>query len=285
MRGLQRPNFDDRGALERLLRGIRSPAQRTSLMRFRNAIIDAYNRYGAPPLQPDLLPPGDAQYMRARFNGRRGIIGDVKAAVFESFLATSASQECPYCLIGEANTFDHVLPNRQFAHYCHFSSNLIPACSKCNTAKGDQWDDGNGDRAFLHLYLDTLPSQALLVCELSLDDGGVSTIAYRPTSDRSTVAIRYAELFKQLKLASRFQARAIPEWERTLGRLAEIDNRGLGDFREWLVHEAQLARQAWGIHSWQYTLLAAGGRLNHHVLNAALRIRRAQQVSHPATLA
>lgn len=73
--------------------------------------------------------------------------------------------ECQYCNIGEPNTFDHYLPQVSFPEFAALSTNLVPCCSSCNTAKGEEWLDGS-TRRVLSFYFDSLPNNTYLKCQI-----------------------------------------------------------------------------------------------------------------------
>ncbi len=74
---------------------------------------------------------------------------------------------CQNCTIGEVNSFDHYLPKDKFAEFVVNPKNLIPSCSNCNGKKGAKWIDG-GNRLFLNLYLDTLPTVQYLFVDIDI---------------------------------------------------------------------------------------------------------------------
>jgi 5-methylcytosine-specific restriction endonuclease McrA len=51
---------------------------------------------------------------------------------------------CVYCGENKANSWDHIRPlivDKRPSGYIHEISNLIPACSSCNSSKGNKWVD------------------------------------------------------------------------------------------------------------------------------------------------
>jgi len=62
---------------------------------------------------------------------------------------------CLYCGIRDSETLDHFLSKSIYPNYSILPENLIPCCSKCNTAKGDI-DKNSLQKAdyFLHPYFD-----------------------------------------------------------------------------------------------------------------------------------
>ena len=62
---------------------------------------------------------------------------------------------CPNCTINNINSFDHYLPQTEFAEFVDNPINLIPSCTECNGHKSKVWRK-NGERLFLNLYIDEL---------------------------------------------------------------------------------------------------------------------------------
>ena len=78
---------------------------------------------------------------------------------------------CAYCGINTTETTEHYLPQSEFPEYAICIHNLLPACEKCNTAKGTQWQ-GPGGRRVVHLYYDKLPEGLpWLVAKVELHKG------------------------------------------------------------------------------------------------------------------
>lgn len=81
-------------------------------------------------------------------------------------------QYCPFCEINTCNTLDHILPkniDKGFPEYCDMPLNLIPMCGECNTKKGEEWLDENGEMKYLNLYRDKLPDFQFLFVNIKLE--------------------------------------------------------------------------------------------------------------------
>lgn len=83
---------------------------------------------------------------------------------------------CPNCTINNINSFDHYLPQTEFAEFVDNPINLIPSCTECNGHKSKVWRK-NGERLFLNLYIDELPQEKYLFVTLSVADDGKSVDA------------------------------------------------------------------------------------------------------------
>lgn len=79
---------------------------------------------------------------------------------------------CPNCTVNNANTFDHLIPQSEFAEFSVLPTNLIPCCSYCNSKKSANWRIGN-KRKYINLYIDDLPELQYLFTELSIVDSSI----------------------------------------------------------------------------------------------------------------
>ena len=80
---------------------------------------------------------------------------------------------CPYCTINSAITTEHILPQEVYPEYAANVFNLIPACSECNSYKGDEILDENGQIFTINYYTDTLPDIRYLFAKITSIEGGV----------------------------------------------------------------------------------------------------------------
>lgn len=76
---------------------------------------------------------------------------------------------CQNCTISEVNSFDHILPKDEFCEFVVNPKNLFPSCTKCNSYKNVAWLE-DGERLFLNLYTDILPSEQYLFVELEVEN-------------------------------------------------------------------------------------------------------------------
>ena len=68
------------------------------------------------------------------------------------------SSVCCLCGLRATSELDHFLPKELFPEFSALSLNLVPVCSVCNKRKGEVWREQGSEPAFLHAYLDQLPS-------------------------------------------------------------------------------------------------------------------------------
>lgn len=117
---------------------------------------------------------------------------------------------CPNCTINTINSFDHYLPQSEFAEYADNPINLIPSCTECNGHKSSVWRKG-GERLFLNLYIDDLPNVQYLFVTLTIADDKRSVDAKFEVKNPNGVID--ADLYKKidyhydkLELCERFRA-------------------------------------------------------------------------------
>lgn len=82
--------------------------------------------------------------------------GEVVAKII-SVQQIQHKQKCPYCGMDKPRTIDHYLPKSDFPEFAIYPPNLIPCCGYCNMKKKVNWID-NGERVYLNLYYDNIPS-------------------------------------------------------------------------------------------------------------------------------
>jgi len=116
--------------------------------------------------------------------------------------------ECQYCNIGEPNTFDHYLPQVDFPEFSALSINLIPCCSACNTAKGEDWLLA-GDRKIINFYFDILPNISYLNCTI-VYKAGIPQANFTINGPAIPLNVRpvIANHFDGLNLAERYKRRS-----------------------------------------------------------------------------
>ena len=120
---------------------------------------------------------------------------------------------CPYCTINSANTTEHILPKDVYPEYAVNVFNLIPACSECNTFKGDDVLDKNGEIFTINFYTDTLPDIRYLFAHIYPIAGAVQFEYY--LDNRNGVDINLYALIKRhfdrYHLIDRYYAKAVQE--------------------------------------------------------------------------
>ena len=79
------------------------------------------------------------------------------------------SGKCVYCLLSEANTFDHYLNKDRYPEYSIFVPNLLPVCTWCNSYKcATPAIDSKGVHHFIHNVFDILPTVPYLFYDIEV---------------------------------------------------------------------------------------------------------------------
>jgi 5-methylcytosine-specific restriction endonuclease McrA len=76
---------------------------------------------------------------------------------------------CPVCGRDSLGTLDHYLPKSNYAEYAFFSRNLIPACDRCNNARGNLVQGANLHERPLHPYFDTFAAARVMTVDARPD--------------------------------------------------------------------------------------------------------------------
>lgn len=128
---------------------------------------------------------------------------------------------CQYCTIDSISSFDHIAPQSIFPQFSAHPKNLFPACSICNTKKGNAWLNQNSELHVLNLYLDILPETQYLFVKITKEDDSFSVSFF--LENRNNIC---PELFQKienhyttLNLLERFSHKAsgiISEFETTI---------------------------------------------------------------------
>lgn len=120
---------------------------------------------------------------------------------------------CPYCSINEANTTDHILPKEQYPEYAIDTLNLIPACSNCNSLKGDNVVNDKGEKITINFYRDTLPKEQYLYVDFQVMGTSIKATYYIHNKGKipDDIFALIKRHFDKLGLIDRFNYKAIQE--------------------------------------------------------------------------
>jgi hypothetical protein len=117
--------------------------------------------------------------------------------------------KCQSCTINSGSTFDHIVPQGEFAEFIVHPRNLIGQCADCNPRKNANWRLG-GKRTTLNLYLDALPQVQYLFVTADVGNDAIETEFY--LDNRNGVNADLFELisnhYQRLDLFRRFSDEA-----------------------------------------------------------------------------
>ena len=122
---------------------------------------------------------------------------------------------CPYCTLSEANTTEHILPKEKYPEYAVDTLNLIPACSGCNSKKGDSVIDAvSGKKLTINFYTDTLPQEQYLYVDFEVSSNNIKAIYHLENHDNKINVEMFSLIerhFSKFDLLNRFNFKAIQE--------------------------------------------------------------------------
>lgn len=115
---------------------------------------------------------------------------------------------CPCCMINDANSFDHYLPQSEFPEYIDHSLNLIPCCTECNGHKSANWRE-KGQRYYINLYIDDIPKVQYLFVNFSIEGDSLSYNFYLDNRNgiEENLYTRLVHFYNDLHLCERFKRR------------------------------------------------------------------------------
>ncbi len=137
----------------------------------------------------------------------------------DNFTSTSRRiyhNKCPYCVLSEPNTLEHILPREDYPEYAVHVYNLIPCCSKCNSHKGQAVrEPATGNPFTLNFYYHNPDEFEFLKVKCSLDTKGKPIFTYflsfPDTADPILQAI-ITNHFTRLHLLDRYNKEAISQY-------------------------------------------------------------------------
>jgi 5-methylcytosine-specific restriction endonuclease McrA len=173
---------------------------------------------------------------------------------------------CPLCGISSVATHDHYVPATLFPEFAVHPLNLVPCCFTCNSTKGDDWLDEDGNRLYLHTYSDMIPVEVFLDVELKTSQittgvGAVFSIA-RPNGFNTMAWAIVESHFERLNLIKRYTDFANDEIAEILADCKIYTSSGGTDVRRFLRRRARERTSIYGLSYWRSVLMKklAGAR-------------------------
>lgn len=143
------------------------------------ALFDTYDqKFGTNTLET-LIAAGYTDQIKADLHA----LYDYDSATMTAFrnqintTPTGRVVKCQSCAINNGSTFDHIVPQGEFAEFVVHPRNLIGQCGDCNPRKNASWRVG-GRRTTLNLYLDQLPAVRYLFVTASVGNHAIETEFY-----------------------------------------------------------------------------------------------------------
>lgn len=241
----------------------REPARSLLLGPMEDRVLSAYGSYAARIRDGSFSPmPLNHEEAAALFENYRLTAAEEAMSCLRDQIMFSASHgRCPYCDTAQVATLDHYLPKKLFPEFAVLSANLIPACFRCNNARGTALvSDGN---RIWHAYLDEVPDEPILFAEVRPTlDTHITTFSMRnPEGVDDAVYARLEYLYRALKLKQYYELEADVELFDSAPNCTRIFHDAGGEgVKEYAT---ELADDCWKLHGrnhWRTALfLALGG--------------------------
>jgi hypothetical protein len=238
-------------------------------------VLEAYRRYSDAAGLCALLEPADVlPAIPADLKGSFMYLGKSRPEWRGAILANNKGGRCPLCSVGRASTLDHYLPVGVFPEFAILPSNLVPACSICQSRKRDLYRDG-GAPSFLHLYFDLLPlDEQYLFADVRVVRTSISLDYWvdPPTAMPLDVATRLRKHFAKLRLRESYITEGVGEFSDKQSQLERLLTAGstAEDVRAYLRQEAATVAANRGINHWRAVALSAFSE-NDEVCSGAFR--------------
>jgi len=104
-------------------------------------------------IQVDFRNQTISNELKACYDVSTSALRDLKTAI-KAAQPTRTLKYCPMCGTTLHSTFDHYMPMARFPEFSVHALNLVPCCSTCNSTKLHDWLGSNGERQYLHSFVD-----------------------------------------------------------------------------------------------------------------------------------
>lgn len=250
-----------------------SSPQKTELLSIEQQVKDRYEEYKRhydsntiEQLNPSDIGQDHKDVLSNLYSSDAAIIKHFRERFFKRNPQTY-NNLCPYCSINEANTTDHILPKGQYPEYAIDTLNLIPACSNCNSLKGDDVVDDNDKKVIINFYKDILPQEQYLFVEFHKLQQGIEA-KYYLHNNRNIDPDLYSLIerhFTKLGLIERFNDKAIQELSE-LVHLYQIESlNSEEEFKQFATKQLRkidLDKKNFGYNHWRVILYQSAATSN-----------------------
>ena len=134
---------------------------------------------------------------------------------FTSDIKRVYNNKCPYCILSEPDTIEHILPKEKYPEFAVHLYNLIPCCSKCNRHKGEAVRDHLGFPYTINFYYHDPEYCQFLEANCIIDPQGYPLFKYRlafPKNADPTLTIIVTNHFNRLHLIKRYDEEVIKNY-------------------------------------------------------------------------
>lgn len=266
MRKLALPSQDPGQVYQTCISKVRSKALKKSLESIKPTIVQEANAYIVKAsagqlytLSPHATVGGivDTDDMIKVYTGRMAKKGAPGREIYDKILLAPAHGTCPFCGHRKVSTVDHYLPKAEFPVFVVTPANLVPSCTDCNKAKGDQVPSTE-DEQIIHPYFDDVDTETWLVAKVIEETPpGIKFLVNSPTNWPRSRAHRVQHQFDLFGLAQLYSSNAAEELENIKHTMTGLLNSvGANGVREHLMMLAD-SRKSARTNSWQAALYTA----------------------------
>jgi len=175
---------------------------------------------------------------------------------YRTIISSAPQGRCPYCLIRNANTIDHYLPQAKYPIYSITPINLVPCCSMCNTDKKVAYPTSSETQT-LHPYYDSIENEpwlkARIIRTIPL---GFEYYADPPARWSQIFKDRVINHFNAYELNALYSDHANEEFTEVKQQLIGQYNNGPDELRKHL-EDTYRSRLSNGVNGWRPVLYHA----------------------------
>lgn len=197
--------------------------------------------------------------LRACYNSPTKRLTTLKADI-KSAQGVRVLSRCPMCSTTLPGTTDHHMPAVKFPEFAVHGLNLVPCCATCNSIKDDDWLDPQGQRIFLHPFLDPIPAVPYLAVQLQEQPMVTAVGAKFSIQQAGMPAPAWALIqahYTKLRLIDRYNDLASDEIETILSSCKSYLDSGGPSLVQYLQLEAVSEAHVFGMSNWRAVLRAA----------------------------
>lgn len=258
MRTLSAPLIDEEALYDRLRARRRLLGTVESLVKAKETVLSAYSTYKAGDITSLVTVIADedtATKLRSNYEVlRSGALREEGAQIL------ARSRICCLCGIRDTSELDHFLPKQIFPEFAAYTVNLVPVCGVCNKAKDEHYKADEGGAAFIHAYLDELPSaERFLAATLAFDKAVLPSfhLVCAPGMPEATYRVLSSQ-FDRFELATTYSEEAIELLSEKFGAIEDyFAEGGSSTVEKYLNREARSIEQRFGLNHWKPVILRA----------------------------
>lgn len=217
---------------------------------------DVNYRQKASELQFYLMPQHslseiDVANATGLYRNRLSKVGSACRRFYDAIMTDNQLKQCKYCGHREARTLDHYLPQAFYPDLSINPSNLVPACTECNGAKGDYVPECAEDQ-LMHPGFENWEARWLYATvEMQAGIPELSFSVQPPRSWDSALIARSRKSFEVLRLGNAYALQALVDFYEVRGYLEDIyASKGSTGVREYAKGISESAARI-GENSWK----------------------------------